>query len=464
MLRVFGVLLAVLLTVTGLLAGPAKKQKQKQAPNVLLVTIDTLRADHLSCYGYSRLTSPNIDRLAQEGARFKNAYSPVPLTGPAHASLLTSVFPQQHGATINGMKVSAHPRPVSLAQMLHRNGYRTAAFVSAWPLKKGIIGLGRGFDVYNEDFTYHYKLVNAARRADEVTASALRWLKKPRKRPFFLWVHYFDPHSPYELHEEYADLPGNPAALRVRRAALNQSREEVDRIVAYDSEIAFADHYLGELLKELDNLKMRERTLVVFSADHGENLGENGYVGHGDRIDQPIVHVPLILAHPGAISEGQVIAQDVSLVDVMPTVLEYVGLPVRIPIEGRSLKPLMDAGAREPSKGSAYFLTYSEPPLLPPRWISWVWSWAKTKMLPDRLGFAEGQLKFVLEGEERRPQAFHLDPAGVVETPLEQSEAQMKGYRTRLIKWIERTNRGLTPQGNLSEEDIEMLRSLGYIN
>ncbi len=460
--RVVGALLAVLISATGLWAGAAKQRQQ--GPNILLITVDTLRADHLSCYGYSRLTSPNIDRLAKEGVQFRNAYTPVPLTGPAHASLLTSVYPQQHGATINGMKVSARPRPVSLAQLLHRNGYRTAAFVSAWPLKKGIVGLGRGFDVYDENFTYHYKLVNAARHADEVTASALRWLRKPRKRPIFLWVHYFDPHSPYELHDEYVDLPDNPGASPLHRASLSQSREDADRILAYDSEIAYADRYVGELLRELDTLKLRERTLVVLAADHGENLGENGYVGHGDRIDQPIVHIPLVFSYPGVISAGQVIAEDVSLLDVTPTILEYAGLPVRIPIEGHTLKPLIDAGSQAPSDASAYFLTYSEPPLLPPRWLSWVWSWAKSKMVPARLGFADGQLKFVLEGNERRPSLYRLDEMAREETPFQTSDAEIETYRVRLTKWVERTNRGLLPQGKLSQEDIEMLRSLGYIN
>src|SRR3970282_551131 len=143
MSRLVGASLAVLLSATGLWASSPKRRVQ--GPNILLITIDTLRADHLSCYGYSRLTSPHLDRLAKEGVRFQNAYSPIPLTGPAHISLMTSVYPQQHGATINGMSVSARPRPLSLAQLLHRQGYRTGAFVSAWPLKKGITGLDRGF-------------------------------------------------------------------------------------------------------------------------------------------------------------------------------------------------------------------------------------------------------------------------------------------------------------------------------
>jgi hypothetical protein len=305
--------------------------------------------------------------------------------------------------------------------------------------------------------------VNAARRADEVTAPALRWLKKPRKRPFFLWVHYFDPHSPYELHEEYANLPANPGVAKVHLSESGRSPKEADRIRAYDSEIAYADRYLGELLQELDALKVRDRTLVVVVADHGESLGENGYFGHSDRIDQPIVHIPLIVSYPGTIPAGKVIDEDVSLVDVLPTLLDYVGVPIRIPLEGRSVKPLIDAGPQVPADRSAFFLTYNEPPLLPPKWLSWIWSWAKTKMVPANLGFADGGFKFVLEGEKGQPTAFRLDKTAEVETRFQLPDGEMAGYRTRLNQWFERTNRGLASKGKLSEEDIEMLRSLGYV-
>ena len=462
MRRVAGALLAIWLPAMGWAAERA--QRKKPGPNILLITIDTLRADHLSCYGYSRLTSPHIDRLARQGVRFQSAYSPVPLTGPAHSSLLTSVYPQQHGATINGMKISAKPRPVTLAQLLRRNGYRTGAFVSAWPLKKSILGLGRGFGVYNEKFSYHYKLVNAARRADEVTAAALQWLQKPRRRPFFLWVHFFDPHSPYEVHKEFTDLAANTGAPSSPRLDPQRNQEVAQRIFAYDSEIAFTDHHVGKLLHELENLKLRDKTLIVLTADHGENLGENGYVGHGDRIDQPIVHIPLIFSYPGVIPAGKVANENASLVDVMPTVLEYAGITVRVPIEGQSLKSQINSRAPVRSKRHAYFLTYSEPPLLPPNWISWMWSWAKTKMVPSTMGFAEGRLKFVLEGEEREPRVFQLDATTNVETPWKQPKIQVAAYRVHLTEWMNRTNRGLPPQGGLSKEDIEMLRSLGYIN
>ncbi len=465
MRRTAGGILA-LLALPAVLAAAAKPRRVN-GPNILLITIDTLRADHLSCYGYPLRTSPNIDGLAEEGVRFQNAYSPIPLTGPAHIALMTSLYPQQHGATINGMHMSTHPRPVTLAQILHRLGYRTAAFVSAWPVKKGITGLGRGFNVYNQKFTYHYKLVNSARDGKDVTDAGLRWLKKRGgKEPFFLWVHYFDPHEPYDLRPEFANLSHTSGASKVQLApGRDLSSEDAQQVTAYNSEIAYSDHYVGQVLRQIKAMGIREQTLIVLAADHGESLGENGYWGHGDKLFQGIVHIPLILSRPGTLPQGLVVKQDVGLLDIMPTILDYVGIPGRLPIEGKSFRPAIDAAPKPPARDPVYFLTYSEPPLLPPRWISWIWTWAKTKMTPSNLGFASQNLKVVLQEDKPQPQAFYLDSTGNIENPTGNVGAgQLAEYGQRLSKWFQITNRGLKPESQLSEEDIEMLRSLGYID
>ncbi|MBI1941488.1 MAG: sulfatase [Acidobacteria bacterium] len=464
MRKVVGFVLTML-ALPAVLAAEAKPPRV-DGPNIVLITIDTLRADHLSCYGYPFHTSPNIDKLAGEGVRFQNAYSPIPLTGPAHIALMTSLYPQQHGATINGMHMSARPQPVTLAQILHRLGYRTAAFVSAWPVKKGITGLGRGFDVYNQKFTYRYKLVNAARDAKDVTTAAQRWLKKRNgKRPFFLWLHYFDPHEPYVLRPEFADLPRAPRwAGKHLPANPELTVEETQRLTAYDSEVAHADRYVGKVLQLLSEMGIRKQTLIVLTADHGESLGENEYWGHGDQLYQPIVHIPLILSYLGTIPQGVVLREDAGLLDVMPTILDYVGIPARLPIEGQSFKPIVEAALHRPAQEPVYFLTYNEPPLLPPRWISWVWTWAKTKMTPSHLGFASRNLKVVLEEEDRRPKVYRLDTTANIERSTDGIAAsQLNDYGERLNTWFQETNRGLQSEGKLSEEDLEMLRSLGYL-
>lgn len=465
MRKLAGLMVALLVLPAIALAGA--KERRADTPNIVLITIDTLRADHLSCYGYPLQTSPHIAKLASQGVQFQNAYSPIPLTGPAHIALMTSLFPQQHGATINGMHMTTKPHPITLAQVLHRLGYRTAAFVSAWPVKRGITGLGRGFDVYNQKFTYHYKLLNAARDAKEVTTAAQRWLKKRGgKRPFFMWLHYFDPHEPYVLRPEYASLAHTTGYSEARLSGSPQrSAEDAQRVTAYDSEIAYTDHYVGEVLQQLTDMGVRDHTLIVLTADHGESLGENGYWGHGDRLYQGIVHIPLIVSFPGVIPQGVVLREDAGLLDVMPTILDYVGIPVgRLPLEGSSLKPLVEAAAHTPALKPVFFLTYNEPPLLPPGWISWIWRWAKTKMSPSNLGFASRNLKVVLEENDRQPKVFRLDYTANIENPADNiAAAQLSEYGEQLNKWFQKTNRGLKPKGQLSKEDVELLRSLGYI-
>lgn len=462
-----GELTALVLMSLALPAGLEAKEKPRpdERPNIVLISIDTLRADHLSCYGYPLRTSPQMDDLARQGALFQNAYSPIPLTGPAHISLLTSLYPQQHGATINGMRMSARPRPVTLAQVLRRLGYRTGAFVSAWPLKKGITGLGRGFGVYNEEFTYHYKLVNTARDAKDVTAAAIHWLKKRHKDAFFLWVHYFDPHEPYNLRPGFENLaPAEDSeGARASSAAAPDGKED-ERVAAYNSEIAYTDHYVGEILQQLADLGVRERTLIVLTADHGESLGENGYWGHGDHLYQPIVRIPLIVSYPGFIRKGSVVRENVGLLDLMPSILDYAGISVPLPLEGKSFRSLLEGAAPPPERGRVYFLTYNEPPLLPPRWISWIWSWAKTKMSPSNLGFASRDLKVVRVEDEGQPRVYRLDANFRLEHPKSDIAAsRLKEFAEQLDQWFKRTNRGLKPEGKLTQEDIEAMRSLGYI-
>jgi arylsulfatase A-like enzyme len=447
---------------------PARQpgKKPPPGPNILLVTFDTTRADHLSCYGYSRLTTPNIDRLASEGVLFRNAYSPIPLTGPAHISLMTSLFPQEHGATINGMHMSTRPHPLTLARIFRLKGYKTAAFISAWPLKKGITGLGRGFEIYNQQLSYHYKVVNVARKGDEVGKAGRRWLERNARHPFFLWVHYFDPHEPYELHSEYAELPRVPGALEAKyHGASGDSKEAAERIAAYDSEIAFDDNDFGKTLGLLEKLRLRERTLIVVAADHGESLGENGYVGHGDHIFQEIVHVPLIISYPKVIPEGKSVASDASLVDVMPTVLDYANIPLKLKTEGKSLKPAIEGSGPAESSKPVFFLTYTEPPLLPPQWISWVWTWAETKRVPSEVGFVQDNLKVITDGEEKSLKVYELKNQFLTEHAVaDLDQAKVSEYRGRIGAWFKETNRGVKAQGHLSEEDIEMLKSLGYVN
>ncbi|MEW5979522.1 MAG: sulfatase-like hydrolase/transferase [Acidobacteriota bacterium] len=308
---------------------PASKQTAsapappKRNASVLLITLDTLRADHLGCYGRKGAVSPNIDALAQQGVRFARAFVQVPLTTPSHASILTGSYPQVHKLRDNGGFILDKSIP-TLASVTKQAGLDTAAFVGAAVLHHQY-GLNRGFGTYADDMRSSAKEgllpgVVAEVRADVVTERALAWLRNrngSKSGNFFLWVHYYDPHFPYDPPEPFA------------------SRFSKDQ---YAGEIAFTDEQVGRLLKGLSDLGLREKTLVVLMADHGEGLGDHGEFTHGVFLYDATMHVPLIMAGPD-LPAGVTIEQQVRSIDVMPTALDYLGLSPGAQVQGQSLLP-----------------------------------------------------------------------------------------------------------------------------
>ena len=309
-------------------------------PNVLLVTIDTLRADRVGCYGYAGAATPTLDRLAARGARFSTGIAQAPLTAPSHASILTGVTPPRHGVRDNGAFVLPNSVP-TLAEGFRAAGYRTAAFVSGFPLDHRF-GLGRGFDTYDDRLPHGNDPRRAPyveRTADKTTDRVLAWLAaRPTDAkgtaPWFLWTHYFDPHAPYEAPGDFG-----------RRFAANP----------YDGEIAFVDEQLGRLAAWLASARLVEHTLILVTADHGESLGEHAEETHGVFVYDSTLRVPWILAGPG-------VPQRVSPVmargtDVAPTLLDYAGLAPLPGLEGRSLRPAADGRALpdEPAYAESLF-------------------------------------------------------------------------------------------------------------
>ena len=291
-----------------------------ERPNVLLVTIDTLRADHVGAYGYQTAATPTLDALAARGVRFKTVVAHAPLTGPSHASILTGLTPLGHGFRNNGGFIL--PLTVrTAAEDFRQAGYRTGAVISGFPLDRRF-GFDRGFDAYED----HLPRGSDARRtpyverpADAATDAALRWLAAPdaQSRRWFLWVHYYDPHAPYEAPSEVGD--------RFRAAP-------------YDGEIAFVDRELGRLLRALDEKQERRPTLVLVTSDHGESLGEHGEGTHGVFLYDATLRVPWIMAGPG-LAAGRVADTVARSMDVLPTLLDYAGLSRRTDLDGRSLRP-----------------------------------------------------------------------------------------------------------------------------
>jgi len=318
---------ALLPTIVVAAAGCSVAPSESTYPgaNILLVTIDTLRADRLGAYGYEAARTPTLDSLAGEGILFEQAFSPTPLTLPAHSTLMTSAYPAVHGVRDNGSQ-ELSPELVTLAERLADEGYDTGAFVAAYVLHSRW-GLARGFSTYDEEFgrsSVEPTPLQAERTGDRVVDAAVPWLTRARQAPFFAWVHLYDPHAPYD--------PPEP-----------QSSQNAD---AYDGEVAFADALVGRLLGALESAGVADNTVVIVTADHGEGLRDHGEPGHGLFLYDTTIRVPLLVRLPDRSHAGQRVPQQVRLMDVAPTALGLVGVAPPDTFDGGSLMELVsDPGA-----------------------------------------------------------------------------------------------------------------------
>lgn len=425
-------------------------------PNLLLVTFDTTRADRLTPYGYRPASLPALERLAQEGTVFTHCYAPAVQTLPSHASMMTGLFPITNNVVSNGQRLDRDA--LTLAELLQADGYRTGAIVATAPLME-VFGLSQGFETYDDDFEDSMLLrafksmlrmfsdsrVNprTTRPAHRVAGLAKAWLRQAARdrRPFFLWLHFIEPHSPYERHPNFArprlvDGDGEPNAYGVKEAN-------------YVNEIEFADHYLGEVLRQLDTLGVTERTLTVFTADHGESLGEQGYTGHREEVYERIIHVPLIVRMPGRVPAGRKLATPAQLVDVTPTILPLLGISLNgSAFQGRDLFSLRPDEPRSLFAIAAKLLTRE----------------------PIRIAMIHGDRKFVLWPETGKQALYDIraDPEErrnlLHATNGKTGEADgARNWSAELRAWWKANDRLRADDFTLDAEHLERLRSLGYI-
>lgn len=387
--------------------------------DVLVVTLDTTRADRLGCYRVHATETPNLDRVAARGVLFERAYAHAPLTAPSHSSLMSGLIPARHGVHHNGSFVLPDDVP-TLAEQFVRAGYRTGAFVSAFVLDRRF-GLARGFATYEDDVLGGGRdRVDAEVRADVTVDRALSWLQRDDARPFFAWVHFYDPHAFYE--------PPEPFATRYR------SRP-------YDGEIASMDSQIGRLL---DAVSARGRpTLIAVVGDHGESLGEHNEPTHSYYIYEATQRVPFLLSLPGHLPQGLRVDPLVRGVDLMPTLLELSGLPVPVDLDGRSLIPLL-TGRSSASPGPAYIESY-EPRL----------AWGAQELV----GLRDGRWLYV---RSPRPELYDVDADPGALRNLAASRSQdLVSLDGRLTKLLERA-RPLGAGGAVDTETADRLRALGY--
>jgi arylsulfatase A-like enzyme/Flp pilus assembly protein TadD len=399
------------------------------APNVVVITIDTLRADHLQCYGDQQIRTPNIDALAAEGIRFERAYTPIPVTLPAHTVIFTGTYPMFSGMhDFSGNKLNA-TQP-TLATVLKQHGYTTGAVVGSAVLDSRF-GLNRGFDFYYDHFDFsrleEANLDDMERPGNVVADLTLDWLRKNKDKKFFLWMHLYDPHYPYNPPVPYSEQYKNRL---------------------YDGEIAFADAQVGRLVAFLKANALYQNTIIVLAGDHGESLGEHGEKTHGFFIYNATLHVPVIIRLPGA-SRPRVVPDLVSLADLMPTILSALKIDLPSQVQGMNLLALLSPKVREESR---------EPRTL----------YAET-FLP-RLHFNWSELRAV-ETEKYhfidapKPELYDLskDPSET-QNLYPEKKAVAEELRAQLTSLIGKYSAGqeLAEKTGLDPALMERLKSLGY--
>lgn len=318
--------------------GKFSRLRGKKDYNYILISVDTLRADRIGCYGFSGIETPNIDLFAQRGVRFERCIAQTPLTLPSHTSLLTGTQPTFHGVRDNGGFLVPQ-QLVTLAELFKEQDYQTAAFVAAYVLDSKW-GLNQGFDFYFDRFDLSkYKTIslgNVQRRGDEVIDETIHWLDQNKQNKFFSWIHLYDPHTPYDPPSPFKEKYPNRH---------------------YIGEIAYTDYQLGRLWRYLEDNDLVSNTILVFVSDHGESLGEHKESTHGFFIYQEGIHVPLIFVTPFEKLHGITRSSVVSLVDVMPTILDMADVPIPLHVQGQSLLSLL-MGDEETKSDFAYSETF----------------------------------------------------------------------------------------------------------
>ena len=400
--------------------------------NVLFFTLDTTRSDHIGCYGYPSINTPNIDYVANEGILFQNATSQSPLTLPSHSSIFTGIYPPFHGVKDNGGFYLEEDK-VTLAEILQTKGWVTGAFVGAFVLDSRW-GLDQGFDYYYDNFDFaKYKRIgldSVQREGGEVIKAFFEWFDKNSNERFFSWIHFYDPHTPYKPPEPF------------------KSQYENQPFGSYDGEIAYVDFLIGKVLDSLREKRLLDKTIIVIVGDHGESLGEHHESTHGFFIYDATVSVPMIIRLPSASLKGKTIASQVQNVDLMPTLCEILDLPISENVQGESLLPLI-TGRKMKKERLAYSETYY------PRYH---YGWSDLKSLRT------SKYKYILAP---RPELYDLDlDPREQENIYEQNRPLAEKFAQELKALEEKmAQEGIEDKGpqKLDDEAREKLMALGYI-
>ena len=417
---------------------PATRELQPAYPNIIVITLDTTRADRMDFLGSKRGLTPNLDLLAKDSAIFTRAYSQAPLTPASHSTIFTGTYPQYHQVLIFPIPL-AQDLPY-LPDILKQHGYSTAAFVGSIAVdpKWGVPGFDRGYDTYDagynwDGYTSKTRYQTVERRGGEVVDRALSWLNKQQQGPFFLWVHLFDPHDPYD--------PPEPYKTRYAKTP-------------YDGEIAYVDSAMGKFFRQLKKSGLYDNTIIALTADHGESLGAHGEKTHGIFIYDETIRVPLLIKLAKDATAGKRIEDRVELADIMPTLLGSVGIAVPEKVQGQSLLGFLKPGTAEGD--------------------------AAAKAWQDRGAYSQsdyGHLAFAWSAEQSirtgkylyiqapRPELYEDETDPKAQHNLAPSSRAVAGTLSAKLKEFEQatTNTHPTPKSNMDEAKIKKLAILGYM-
>lgn len=413
-------------------------------PNVVLISIDTLRADRLGSYGHYRDTTPNIDRLAEESILFENAYSQAPWTLPAMATIHSSLYPSEHGAT--RFDLSMNNNLITLSEYMRNSFYKTIGIISH-SFVSSMYGFGQGFQVFDEEI-----IMGAEGTSSEaLTKKAKRYIEEYKDDKFFLWIHYFDPHYTYIHHDKYhygkeytGDLPHDLSIKFLARNKANLSTEDIEYVKdIYDEEISYTDDYVGMIIDALEDQELKQDTVIIITSDHGEEFMERGTMGHGKEVYEELIRVPLIIYIPN--EENRRVKNNVEIRSIYKTILDITG----IDYENAGGVNLLTIGKE---KKEDYI--YSEGS----------YAWGESNL---RLAIIKDEFKLIQNLDNNTFELYNLtsDP-GEKSDLINSTDKKVKNNKSRLLSILSQHQKQRLEelqQVDLNEDDIKRLKALGYI-
>ncbi|MCX7973221.1 MAG: sulfatase [Candidatus Aminicenantes bacterium] len=436
------IILSIIGTVSSIILISKVAGKSASYNNIILIAIDTLRADHLGCYGYHRNTSPHIDLLAKDSLLFEKTVAQNPWTLPSFASMFTSLYPSQHKVGLIEKKLAESY--LTLAEILKGKGYYNIAFTGGAYLSKEF-GLSQGFDVF-EEFNRP-----SSNDIEEIISAAIEWLEKEKKEKFFMFIHSYQPHSPYWPPADYDIFYRNYTGritgdlwkdVQIVFGELESKYKTIpshdrERLISlYDGDILYTDVWIGRFIKTLKELNLYEESLIIFTSDHGEEFNEHGAWEHGHTLYKELLNVPLIIKFPNGAYKG-VADKLAELIDIMPTILDFFKIKINHKIDGQSL-------LRKSGNNFAYSQAFPKPNLL---------------------SFQEGNIKIIFNFDKRSYEIFNLNDDPDEKNNIFTSEI-VNFYKPKIKLYPQLELKKEAFQLNkkeLSEEVVEKLRALGYI-